>query len=65
MEKLFQQANQLVKEAENIKEDIFAHSPGSNCKKIPLRNIQYSIASLMREYSRLYGEIGEIIRNDS
>jgi uncharacterized coiled-coil DUF342 family protein len=65
MKKLFQQATQLMKEAEDINKDLFAYSPGSKCKKVPLRNIQYSIASLMREYSRLYAEIGEKIRNDS
>ena len=65
MEKLFQQATQLIKEAEDISKDIFAYSPGNKCEKVPLRNIQYSIASLMREYSRLYGKVGEKIRNDS
>lgn len=64
MEKLFEQATQLIKEAEDISKDIFAYNPGSKCKKVPLRNIQYSIASLMREYSILYSKIGKKIKND-
>lgn len=65
MEKLFKQATQLIKEAEDISKDIFAYNPKSDCKKVPLINIQYSVASLMRKYSILHSKIGEKVKNDS
>ncbi|MCK4328740.1 hypothetical protein KAX02_02750 [candidate division WOR-3 bacterium] len=65
MKELTEQADILVKEAEKIVINIGAYSPATRslgCKKDSLENIQHDVATLMQRYSRLYAEIGALIK---
>ena len=64
MEKLYKQAKDLAEDAEMITDNLANYNPGIRKKVVPLRVIQHDIATLMRDYSILYGKVGEKIRND-
>lgn len=63
MEHLVKQAQDLVDEAKEIATNLFEYNPGIlNKNKMPLRNIQQSVASLMRECGGLFASIGKKIK---
>ena len=64
IQKIYEQAESLAKEAEIISSNLADHNPGLQKKNVPLETIQHDIASLTRDYSILYSEIGEKIRNE-
>jgi len=67
MRELYEQAHQLVEDVENIAANLFALNPGlKNLKqgKILCETIQYDVATLMRNLSGLYADLGKEIKED-
>lgn len=62
MKEIYRQSKYLVKDAETISDNLASHNPGTRKKVVPLRTIQCDIATMLREYSILYGKIGEKIK---
>lgn len=62
MKNLSIQVGFLVKDIQAIDKNIAGYNPGLSKEKVPLRTIQYDIASLARGLSILHGKIGEKIR---
>lgn len=65
MKKLYEQASQIVIDAQMIVDNLNGHNPGLSKNRVPLEVIQYDVASLARELAILYGKIGEKIRDDT
>ena len=65
MKKLFEQASQIAKEAQMIADSLAEYNPGLCKNKVLLDVIQYDVASLAQELTRLHGEIGGKIRDDT
>lgn len=65
MKKLFEQASQIVTEAQMIADSLAEYNPGLCKNKVPLDVIQYDAASLARELASLHGKIGGKIRDDN
>lgn len=64
MKKLYEQADGLAKELRIIAGNLNEYNPGSCKRKVPLRVVQHNIASLMRELSVLYTDIGEKVKDE-
>ena len=64
MEEIYEQSRNLSKDSEMIADNLASHNPGISKKVVPLRTIQCDIATMLREYSILYGKIGEKIKDD-
>ena len=62
MKKLYQQADGLTKELQIIADNLAEYNPGLCKRKVPLETIQYDIASLIRDLSRIHAEIGKKIK---
>ena len=62
MKEIYEQSKCLAKDAETISDNLASYNPGTRKNVVPLRTIQYDIATMLREYSILYGKIGEKIK---
>jgi hypothetical protein len=60
VQRLYEQAKQLVPEGKEIADEIFKHSPGTNGnKKMSIKDIQHLIAVLGKHCAELYGDLGK------
>lgn len=64
MRELYEQTNLFIKDVEKIAANLFAYNPGSGQKKVPLENIQHDVATLTKDLTGLYADIGKIIREE-
>jgi len=63
VKKLHKQAKQLTKDAQAIERMIFEYNDGIEAtEKVPLDNIQASIACLCKDYAGLYSDTAQEIR---
>lgn len=68
MKNIYEQADQLARDAEEIAISLFLYNTATRslgCKKDSLESIQHDVAMIMQRYSRIYAEIGEKIKNEN
>ena len=64
MKELSEQADQIVRGAKEIAVELFAYNPGSGQKKVSLDHIQHDVATLTRDLTGLYADIGKKIKEE-
>jgi len=64
MKRIAEQSAQLVTDAQIIADNLAEYNPGLCKKKVPLQVIQHDLATLMREFAILYGNIGEKVKDE-
>jgi len=68
MKELYEQAHGFIKDIENIAANIFAYNPSIRQLKqgkILCETIQYDIATLTRNLSGLYADLGNKIKEEN